>query len=181
MASDKKEDSNTGATIEMVVPELTDDGTVVRLDDVVLGRMANSIKNIGEVTQDAHVATEFERKMSFGQAFRMYPKATIFSFILSMSLIMEGYDTALLGGFFGYPAFQKRFGKPVGDGTYQLTASWQSGLQNGVQVGEIIGLWIAGVLAERYGYRKTMLGALVMMVCRYHPRHRPRPYVTIDR
>ncbi|KAF2169426.1 hypothetical protein M409DRAFT_65095 [Zasmidium cellare ATCC 36951] len=126
--------------------------------------MADSIKNIGEVTQDAHVATEFEKKMTFAQAIRMYPKATMFSFVLSLSLIMEGYDTALLGGFFGYPSFQKRFGKPVGDGTYQLTASWQSGLQNGVQIGEIIGLWVAGFLAERYGYKKTMLGALVMMI-----------------
>lgn len=166
MATDDKEDPNNGATIE-IVPELTNDGTVVRLDDVVLKKMANEVENIGEITHDAYLATEFEKKMSFRQAFLMYPKATMFSFILSLSLIMEGYDTALLGGFFGYPAFQKRFGEPVGDGTYQLTASWQSGLQNGVQVGEIVGLWVAGFIAERYGYKKTMLGALVMMVRRH--------------
>lgn len=84
--------------------------------------------------------------------------------VMSLSLIMEGYDTSLLGGFFGYPQFQRKFGEPVGDGTYQLTATWQSGLQAAVQVGEIFGLWIAGVIADRYGYKKTLFGAQVMMI-----------------
>jgi MFS transporter, SP family, general alpha glucoside:H+ symporter len=73
-------------------------------------------------------------------------------------------DTSLLGSFYGYPTFQKKFGNRLPDGTYQLTASWQSGLQAAVQVGEIIGLWIAGILAQRYGYKKTMIGALIFMV-----------------
>ena len=39
-----------------------------------------------------------------------------------------------------------------------------SGLQNGTQVGQILGLMIAGVIAERYGYKKTLLGALTLMI-----------------
>ncbi|KAI5462753.1 putative maltose permease [Mariannaea sp. PMI_226] len=127
--------------------------------------MANTVDNIAIITQDAHQAADFEKAMTIRQAIRMYPKAIFFSMILSLSLIMEGYDTSLLGSFFGYPSFQKKFGEgPLKDGSYQLTASWQSGLQNGVQVGEILGLWVAGSLAERYGYKKTMLGSLIMMI-----------------
>lgn len=89
MASEQKELAN-GEAIETITPVLTEDGAV-RLDDVVLEKMANDVKNIGQVTQDAHESTEFEKHMSFGQAIRMYPKATMFSFILSLSLIMEGW------------------------------------------------------------------------------------------
>jgi SP family general alpha glucoside:H+ symporter-like MFS transporter len=77
---------------------------------------------------------------------------------------MEGYDTSLLGGFFAYPAFRERFGVPVGDGSYQVTAPWQSGLQAGVQVGEIAGLFAAGIVAEHWGYKKSILSAQIMMI-----------------
>lgn len=50
------------------------------------------------------------------------------------------------------------------DGTYQITAAWESGLSNGANVGEILGLMVTGVVAERYGYRKTIAGALIMVV-----------------
>jgi len=136
----------------------------VRLDNEVLVKMAQDIDNFTTLTHDAHRATEFERNMTLGQAIRLYSKATAFSMILSLSLVMEGYDTSLLGSFFGYPAFQKKFGYEYSHGSYQLSASWQSGLQNGVQVGEIVGLWLAGAAAERYGYKKTMLANLVLMV-----------------
>lgn len=162
MATTHKIEYNGVETVE-VVP--TREENAVRLDDAVLEKMANSVEDIGNLTQDAHQATEFERNMTFFQAVRMYPKASFFSMVLSLSLIMEGYDTALLGGFFGYPSFQKKFGHgPLADGTYQLTSSWQSGLQAGVQIGEIVGLYVAGTLAERFGYKKTMIGALILMI-----------------
>ncbi|KAI1858801.1 uncharacterized protein JN550_012455 [Neoarthrinium moseri] len=135
----------------------------VKVDDAVFRKMSHSIDNFSGITLEAWQATEFERKMTLRQALRMYPKAIFFSFIISLSLVMEGYDTWLLGSFFGYPVFQEKFGEPVGDGTYQLTASWQSGLQAGMQVGEIAGLWAAGIIADRYGYKKAMLGSLVLM------------------
>src|SRR5690349_16572402 len=81
-----------------------------------------------------------------------------------MALVMEGYDTGLLGNFYELPQFNKRFGVPVGDGSYQVTSSWQSALQNGAQVGQILGLMIAGQLAARWGYKKALIGALTMMI-----------------
>jgi MFS family permease len=32
-----------------------------------------------------------------------------------------------------------------------------------LQVGEVLGLWAAGLIAERWGYKKTMIGSLLFM------------------
>jgi len=45
-----------------------------------------------------------------------------------------------------------------------LTAPWQTGLSNGALVGEILGLLITGIVAERFGYRKTIITALVLVI-----------------
>lgn len=139
------------------------DANTVGIDDEVLLKMSEAIDNFGEVTQNAHAATDFEHNMTFSDALKLYPKAIGFSVILSLAIIMEGYDTALLGSFYGYPVFQERFGVRLANNSYQVTSSWQSGLQNGAQIGEILGLMVAGLLAERFGYKKTMLGALFMI------------------
>jgi SP family general alpha glucoside:H+ symporter-like MFS transporter len=61
-----------------------------RLDDEVFAKMAEAVDNFGNLTQDAQQGTQFERKMTLWQAVRMYPKATAFSMIISLSLVMEG-------------------------------------------------------------------------------------------
>lgn len=118
----------------VVRPVLDDDPDAIRLADDVLEKMANNVDNIALITQEANASTNFEKKMTIGQAIRMYPKAAFFALTLSVSLVIEGYETFLLGSFFSYPTFQEKFGHgPLPDGTYQLSASWQSGLQAGVQ------------------------------------------------
>ncbi|KAH9209811.1 hypothetical protein DL95DRAFT_427989 [Leptodontidium sp. 2 PMI_412] len=147
----------------VIRPVLDDDPDAIRLADDVLEKMANNVDNIALITQEANASTNFEKKMTIGQAIRMYPKAAFFALTLSVSLVIEGYETFLLGSFFGYPTFQEKFGHgPLPDGTYQLSASWQSGLQAGV--GEILGLWAAGIIAERWGYKKTMIGSAASSV-----------------
>jgi SP family general alpha glucoside:H+ symporter-like MFS transporter len=47
----------------------------------------------------------------------------------------------------------------------QVNPSWQNGLSNGAQVGEILGLYGAGIVVDKIGYRKTMLLALFSMIC----------------
>lgn len=67
----------------------------------------------------------------------------------------------LLNSLYAYPPFQRKFGQIQPDGTYQLTAAWQSGLSGGSQAGQIIGLFITGLVVERIGYRISLIGALV--------------------
>jgi len=68
-------------------------------------------------------------------AFKLFPKTILFSFIPSLAIIMEGYDTSLLGSFYAYPVFPQRFGVLADNGTYQVTSQWQSGLQNSTRAG----------------------------------------------
>jgi SP family general alpha glucoside:H+ symporter-like MFS transporter len=49
-------------------------------------------------------------------------------------------------------------------GNYDVPAPWKSGLSNGALCGEIIGLQINGIVSEKYGYRKTMMVALALMI-----------------
>ncbi|KAH6974507.1 general substrate transporter [Ilyonectria sp. MPI-CAGE-AT-0026] len=118
--------------------------------------------------QPAGVAAEAaalrEKDMSVLEAIRAYPKAIAYSMILSLCLVMEGYDTALTDAFFSLPQFRERFGEQLDDGDYQITAPWMSGLKNGVQVGQILGLAATGIIAERYGYKKTIVGSLLMLI-----------------
>lgn len=113
---------------------------------------------------DAKDATEKEHRMTLRQALKMYPKAIGWSIFLSSAVAMEGYDIVLIASFFAFPPFTRQFGKQLSSGKYQVTAPWQSALSNGARVGEILGLTINGIVAERYGYRKTMIGTLIAMI-----------------
>ncbi len=114
---------------------------------------------------EAKHGAQAEHQMSLWQAVQTYPKAIGWSVLLSSTLIMEGYDLALLGNLYASQPFNRKFGtlNPA-TGKYAVSAAWQSGLSNGARAGEIIGLIIAGWTADRYGYKKTTVGFLVAMI-----------------
>ncbi len=113
---------------------------------------------------DAQAATAKEHSMSLWKGIKTYPKAIGWSVLLSTAIVMEGYDVVLLGSFFAFPAFNKNYGNLQADGSYSLTASWQTGLSMAMSVGQILGLFANGIVSERYGYRKTMIGSLFLVV-----------------
>jgi SP family general alpha glucoside:H+ symporter-like MFS transporter len=106
-----------------------------------------------DITLGAKSASDKEHKMTLMQGIRLYPKAVIFSFIISTCIAMEGYDVCLVNNFYAFPPFNRKYGVLGDDGTYQIPARWQAGLSNGAQCGEIIGLFINGWVSERFGYR----------------------------
>ena len=139
------------------------EGVAVVSDDRV--RRMSVIPGITEVTDAAIAGTETEKRMSIIEGLRLYPKAVGWSVLLSTAIVMEGYDLILLNNLFGFPPFAQRFGEyDPSTKTYQLSASWQAGLSNGANVGEILGLFITGIVADRFGYRRTLIGALGFVV-----------------
>lgn len=114
--------------------------------------------------QAQHAASE-EKTMSLRQALKLYPKAIGWSVLLSSTLIMEGYDLALLGSLYASPQFNMKFGVwNDSTGEYAVPAPWQSALSNGARAGEVIGLLINGIASDRFGYRKTMIASLMAMI-----------------
>lgn len=114
---------------------------------------------------EAREAAEAEHNMSIWTAIKTYPKAIGWSMLMSSTLIMEGYDLALLGNLYASPVFNEKYGSWSEEaGKYQVSAAWQSGLSNGARAGEVIGLIIAGWITDRYGSKWTTNGFLVMML-----------------
>ncbi|KAM3551129.1 hypothetical protein ARSEF4850_008026 [Beauveria asiatica] len=113
---------------------------------------------------EAVAATEAEHNMGLLKSLKLYKKACMWSIFFSTCIVMEDFDLTIIGGLYVYPAFAKKFGEPAADG-YELTAAWQSGLSNAALCGQILGLFAAGVVADRFGYRKTLIAALFLCVC----------------
>jgi len=112
---------------------------------------------------NAQAANESEHTTTVLQAIRRYPWALMWSLTISMSVIMEGYDTILMSNFLGYPAFQKEFGSYHEGHGYQVSASWQSALWAGSIAGAIIGAFLNGYFTKKYGFRPVFLGFLILM------------------
>jgi SP family general alpha glucoside:H+ symporter-like MFS transporter len=134
--------------------------SIVGVDGEQARRVSLSMIDAKQVTADAHKASESEQNMTLKQGLRLYPKAIAWSILLSAAIIMEGFDKVLIANLFAVPAFKQKYGDLLPDGTYQLTAAWQAGLTNGAYVGECLGLLLNGIVADRIGYRWTMMGAL---------------------
>jgi SP family general alpha glucoside:H+ symporter-like MFS transporter len=120
-------------------------------------------KAMDELLLNAKSAADKEQKMTLWQGIKLYPKAVAWSVLISTCICMEGYDICLLSNFYGFPQFNKKYGHELPNGNYQVSASWQSGLSNGANVGEIIGLFINGWVSERIGYRYTVMGCLTLI------------------
>ncbi|KAI1364348.1 sugar transporter [Xylaria arbuscula] len=110
---------------------------------------------------EAKQATDDEHAQTLWQALRENRKAVMWSVLISMTIIMEGYDTILIGNFFAYPEFNKKFGKYYGEETgWQVAGPWQTGLNQASTAGAIVGGILNGYIASRWGYRWVMIGSL---------------------
>ncbi len=117
-----------------------------------------------DISNNAQGNEHSEKVMSLKEGLKTFPKAAAWSFVLSSSIIMEGYDTNLLNSFYAFPAFNKKYGEYYEHlGEWQIPAKWQTSLSMAVNVGEIVGLFAAGIIADRVGYRKTLISALTIV------------------
>lgn len=134
-------------------------------EEIAVGTAENRATDVhdwGEITLDAKAATAAEHSLTFWQGIKVYRKAVFWSLIVSMTIIMEGYDMALLQNFYVLPAFKEKYGT-LHDGSYQVTSPWMNMLSYLQMVPNIIAAQVAGSLSQRYGYRPLLLSALVMM------------------
>lgn len=73
----------------------------------------------------------------------------------------------LNGNFVSQDAFQKHFGVPTptakDPGAYSIPTKWQSALFQSGQCGAFVGVFLAGPVTNRLGYRWTTILALVLM------------------
>ena len=115
------------------------------------------------VTENARLATEAEHDLTLWQAVKIYRKAIAWSILVSMATVMESYDIQIIGSFYAYPTFQKKYGERLPSGKYSVPAPWQVGLTAGANIGIMIGIFANGVLSDRFGHKKLLLFSHALM------------------
>jgi SP family general alpha glucoside:H+ symporter-like MFS transporter len=108
------------------------------VDDKATGYAAERVESPAMASHAAATtnnAIHNESKMSVRQSLRFWWKAVVFSFIISLAVVMEGYDTSLMNKFFAFEPFRNRFGDQVdAEGNKLVSARWQTIILNGTQV-----------------------------------------------
>ncbi|KAK1984433.1 hypothetical protein LZ30DRAFT_557997, partial [Colletotrichum cereale] len=104
--------------------------------------------------KDAFDGENEEHEQGWWEAAKTHPKACFWAFIMCFTIVMESFDMFLNGNFVAQRAFQKRYGIPVG-GEYVIETKWQSALFQAGQCGAFVGVFLAGPVVNRFGYRLT--------------------------
>lgn len=112
---------------------------------------------------DAEAAIAWEHALTPKRALKLYSKAVLFGAIASLALVMEGFDTKIMGSLYAVPAFQEAYGVRQPDGSHEISAAWQSGMGGIGGVTNILGMFLGGYISERFGFRKTMIAAWLSM------------------
>ncbi|KAI0436634.1 general substrate transporter [Xylaria telfairii] len=120
---------------------------------------------VADYKADAIEAENAEHNMGVLDAVRAYPMATFWAFVMSSTIIMESYDVFLCNNFVALPAFRERFGDVIDPATggKVIGTAWQSALQVSGQLGALIGVFLAGPITSRIGYRWATFGALMFL------------------
>ncbi|ORY27080.1 putative alpha-glucoside transport-related protein [Naematelia encephala] len=123
-------------------------------------------KNVAwrRITEEADRDEVYQHNLTLWQSLKTHRAAVLWSVCASFCIIMEAYDTLLLGSLFALPAFKQHFGTYGGaKAGWQIPASWQAGMGQAANVGSIIGVILGAFLVDRWGYKRSVVGMLVLI------------------
>lgn len=105
----------------MMEPSKTQD-VVTPVKDEASHSGHDSPNSMAKVVENAKLAAQKEQKMTLWQGIKLYPKAVIWSVIISTTIAMEGYDISLVNNFYAFDQFNRKYGELGSDGDYQVPA-----------------------------------------------------------
>ncbi|ORX37012.1 general substrate transporter [Kockovaella imperatae] len=115
-----------------------------------------------QLIDEALGGNAIEHDLSTLEALRIYKRGVALVALITLTIIMRGYDASVAPTFFALPAFQNRFGHPVPGHGNQVAARWQSALGVSTTVGQVFGSFVATYPMEWYGRRKTLAVYLLL-------------------
>ncbi|KFY79454.1 hypothetical protein V499_01583 [Pseudogymnoascus sp. VKM F-103] len=116
-----------------------------------------------QLMDDAVDGENREHEMSMLAAVKQYPWACFWGSVMCFTIVMESFDMFLNGNFIVIDAFKERYGVWVeGDG-WTIETKWQSALFQAGQCGAFVGVFLAGPITNRIGYRWTTMVGLILM------------------
>jgi SP family general alpha glucoside:H+ symporter-like MFS transporter len=108
--------------------------------------------------------TNVEHQTTLRTAVQQYPMSVFWAMFFCIAVIMAGFDAQLVTSFYALPAFQQRFGV-LYQGSYEITAPWQTGLGMGNPIGQVLGALACGWPLERWGRRVTLGVCCIWSIC----------------
>ncbi|KAK9235017.1 general substrate transporter [Lipomyces kononenkoae] len=133
--------------------------------DIPLTDVLNADFYSDQLNQNAEVPAKSEMPMPLWEAMKAYPMAIFWSLVVSMCVVMEGYDMILINNFYAYPTFARKYGTYFPGVGYQLSAAWQAGLGNAAGIGAFIGTLANGYLVNKFGQKPVLIGSLFVLSC----------------
>jgi len=95
---------------------------------------------------------------------KKYRKAIIWTLVINICLVMEGYDMLMMRSFFAHPIFCKKYGVYIPDADkYELAAPWQVALGTASILGCFIGTLCTGYFVAMLGPKRVILGSFVLL------------------
>jgi SP family general alpha glucoside:H+ symporter-like MFS transporter len=82
---------------------------------------------------------------------------------MCFTIVMESFDMFLNGNFVALPKFAETYGVETSPGKWSIQTKWQSALFQSGQCGAFVGVFLAGPVTTRLGYRWTTILALMLM------------------
>nr|ACO52876.1 MFS maltose permease [Epichloe festucae] len=125
---------------------------------------AEVLKN-EHLLNDAFEGENREHEQGVWEAFKSQPWACFWAFTMCFTIVMESFDMFLNGNFVAQYAFQKQYGvpSPGSKSGHDIETKWQSALFQAGQCGAFVGVFLAGPVTDRLGYRWTTILALILM------------------
>ena len=80
-------------------------------DDSMAHEAQDFMDKFLDMSENAKDNDRKEKYMPLKEGLKTFPKAAMWSVILSTALIMEGYDTNLLNSLYAFPDFSKKIGE----------------------------------------------------------------------
>lgn len=115
-----------------------------------------------DLMHEAFEGENHEHSMGVWEAAKSHPMACFWAFIMCFTIVMESFDMFLNTNFVALTHFKETFGVgPTGDKS--IPTSWQSALFQSGQCGAFVGVYLAGPITNRIGYRWTTILGLVLM------------------
>ncbi|KAJ5915774.1 hypothetical protein N7454_010915 [Penicillium verhagenii] len=116
-----------------------------------------------DLLKDAFDAENREHEMGVWESVKAHPWACLWAFTMCFTIVMESFDMFLNTNFVALSYFKDTYGVKTADGSYSIPTRWQSALFQSGQCGAFVGVFLAGPITNRIGYRWTTILALCLM------------------
>ncbi|CZR69376.1 related to transporter (major facilitator superfamily) [Phialocephala subalpina] len=123
--------------------------------DVKFDETTPLIKEIHIQSEHSALHTEFEHHLGVWQAIDVYRPAVFWCIIATLTVVLNGFDNALIGSLISVESFAQQFGRHYGDG-YVISAAWLGAFNYAAMLGGATGSLGAGILYDSLGPKRTL-------------------------